>query len=118
MRSVEQVGSTLPAGPGAACTACSMIQEPGLLPITVSLVRGFFDPRKLRSARQSARDAHGSRETARQQWFESLLHGAEISYPDISKTDRLTAIAVRLQLDGRTVVRLIERLPDIQRLAF
>src|SRR4029450_10735400 len=38
--------------------------------------------------------------------------------PDIPEADRLTRIAVRLQLDRRGVVLLVRRLPDVERLAF
>ena len=41
----------------------------------------------------------------------------QFSDPDIPETDRLALVAVRLQLNWRGVVCLVERLPDVQRLA-
>ena len=37
--------------------------------------------------------------------------------PDIPETDRLAVIAMRLQLDGRSIELLVKRLADISRLA-
>src|SRR5581483_11814097 len=41
----------------------------------------------------------------------------ELADPDIPKADRFAAVAVRLQLNGRSIVLLVERLADVPRLA-